>query len=640
MVVRWAQKALLFPFLFLACSFSLLSASAVAQSLPGAGSQLGVGPQIGEAGAEIYMMDVMTQQAQRSREQQQKPSEGVSKLDLKAPGGARKEYEKGVSLLLKKDLDGAVEHLSRATAMYPKFVAAHNSLGSAYMDAGKIDKAREEFAQATLLDDHLPNSFANLCHAELALKHYAAAEQAIKKASSLSPLNHDLLPTLVYAEVMNHDYQDAIATANKVHQGKHEDAAMVHFFAAAAWREQKNLPEMESELKTFLAEDPKNANAGKARQLIAQIDEARLHPRITKVVTITQEPSEAMVAAQREEEKQVAEAERMCVGCSEAAVPEAGATGAEPGYPPKAERLQRGTSGWVLRKSVDEVALFFAATDRHRAVSDLTQQDVGIRDDHLPPESIIDFRNESKLPLRLGLVIDTSESIVSRFSFEQGAAAGFLQKTLINKDDLAFVVGFSNTVLMVQDFTADQSQLSHAIGELAPAGGTALWDAVTYAADKLGSRMEDEPVAKMLVIISDGNDNSSKATLKQAIQAAERAQVIVYTVSTAEGSDLDFNYTTFNSTVSVGNSALRVLAEQSGGSAFAPGSVTALKRGLAELQEVIRSRYLISYKPAHFEPDGHYRAIDISAQKSGRKLRVYARKGYYSRTDDGIARNF
>jgi VWFA-related protein len=163
---------------------------------------------------------------------------------------------------------------------------------------------------------------------------------------------------------------------------------------------------------------------------------------------------------------------------------------------------------------------------------------------------------------------------------------------------------------------------------------------VTYAADKLGSRMEDEPVAKMLVIISDGNDNSSKATLKQAIQAAERGQVIVYTVSTAEGSDLDFNYTTFNSTVSVGNSALRVLAEQSGGSAFAPGSVTALKRGLAELQEVIRSRYLISYKPAHFEPDGHYRAIDISAQKSGRKLRVYARKGYYSRTDDGIARNF
>ncbi|MFZ0419164.1 MAG: VWA domain-containing protein [Candidatus Sulfotelmatobacter sp.] len=644
MVVRWTQRAFFFPFLFLACSFSFLSASAAAQSFPAAGGNgLGVGPQnnIDEAGAEIYMMDVMTQQAQRRREQQEKPSEGVSKLDLKAPGGARKEYEKGVSLLLKKDLDGAIEHLSRATAVYPKFVAAHNALGSAYMDAGKIDKAREEFEQATLLDDHLPNSFANLCHAELALKRYAAAEQAIKKASSLSPLNHDLLPTLVYAEVMNHDYQDAIATAHKVHQGKHEDAAMVHFFAAAAWREQKNLPAMEAELKTFLAEDPKSANADKARQLIAQIDEARLHPRITKVVTITQEPNEAMVAAQREEEKQVAEAERMCVGCSEADVPEAGATAsAEPGYRPKAERLQRGTSGWVLRKSVDEVALFFAATDRHRAVSDLTQQEVGIRDDHLPPESIIDFRNESKLPLRLGLVIDTSESIVSRFSFEQGAAAGFLQKTLINKDDLAFVVGFSNSVLMVQDFTADQSQLSHAIGELAPAGGTALWDAVTYAADKLGSRMEDEPVAKMLVIISDGNDNSSKATLKQAIQAAERAQVIVYTVSTAEGSDLDFNYTTFNSTVSVGNSALRVLAEQSGGSAFTPGSVTALKRGLAELQEVIRSRYLISYKPAHFEPDGHYRTIDITAQKSGRKLRVYARKGYYSRTNDGIAQNF
>jgi VWFA-related protein len=305
----------------------------------------------------------------------------------------------------------------------------------------------------------------------------------------------------------------------------------------------------------------------------------------------------------------------------------------DPTSPPAPEPVSRGDSGWVLHKSVDEVALFFAATDHGRSVSDLTQQEVSIRDDHQVPAAVIGFRNQSELPLRLGLVIDTSESIVDRFSFEQGAAAGFLQKVLINKDDLAFVVGFSNAVLMVQDFTADQSQISHAVGQLAPAGGTALWDAVAYASHKLASRVESEPVAKILVVISDGNDNSSKTSLKEAIEAAERGEVIVYTISTAESmSD--------SSGPSVGDHALRILSEQSGGSAFTPGSVRSLNRSLAELQEVIRSRYLLSYKPAGFQPDGRYRSIDIDVQKSGRKLRVYARKGYYARESPASAENF
>jgi len=179
---------------------------------------------------------------------------------------------------------------------------------------------------------------------------------------------------------------------------------------------------------------------------------------------------------------------------------------------------------------------------------------------------------------------------------------------------------------MVQDFTADQGQISHSIGQLVPSGGTALWDAVAYASHKLASREESQPVAKILVVISDGNDNSSKTSLKQAIEAAEHGEVIVYTVSTAESAG-------DSSGPSMGDRALRLLAEQSGGSAFTPGSVNSLKRSLAELQQVIRSRYLISYKPARFQPDGHYRSIDIDAEKAGHKLRVYARKGYYSRVN-------
>jgi Ca-activated chloride channel family protein len=633
MATRWSERVLLF-LLFLGSillASSFLPSSAAAQSIGFGADVVGVGPQADETQAQLFMLDLMTELAQRRHSQLEKPSEGVSKLDLKAPSSARGAYEKGASLLLKNDANGSIQHLSRALAIYPKFVAAHNALGSAYMDLGKSDQAREQFQQATLLDDHLPNSFSNLCRAELTLKHYPAAEQAIKKASSLSPLNLDLLVTQTYAQLMNHNYNDAIATAHQVHSSKHEGASVVHFFAAAAWREQNNLPEMKVELTTFLAEDPKSSNAERARKLIAQIDGIHVHPKVTVINQGV--PSEAMLAAEQEEGKELAEAERMCVGCPEGDVSQPAAPVPGDANPRLgAERIRRGPTGWVLRKNVDEVALFFAATDHGRAVSDLTRQDVGIRDDHQPPASVVDFRNESELPLRLGLVIDTSESIVSRFSFEQGAAAGFLQKVLINKDDLAFVVGFSNSVLMVQDFTSDQGQISHAIGELAPAGGTSLWDAVAFASSKLASRVDPDPVAKILVVISDGNDNSSKTTLKQAIQAAVRGEVIVYTVSTAESSDADYRYTD-DYNVSVGNRALKALADQTGGSEFAPGSVMALKRGLAELQQVIRSRYMIAYKPARFEPDGHYRAVDVDVQKSGHRLRVYARKGYYSRTD-------
>ncbi|HSZ61549.1 MAG TPA: VWA domain-containing protein [Terriglobales bacterium] len=535
-----------------------------------------------------------------------------------------------MKLLLRKDPAGSVEHLSKAVTIYPKFVAAHNSLGTAYMDLGEFDKAREQFEQATLLDDHLPNLFSNLCHAQLALKDYPAAEQAIKAASSLAPLNLNLSSALVYAEVLNHNYQDAIAAAHHIHEDKHEGAALVHFWAAEAWGEQKNLPEMEDELKTFLREDPKSPHAEKARQLIAQIDNIRLHPQFVTVVQ-QQEPSPEMLAARQEEQKQIADAERMCIGCSEADARESANTGAAAttmasNSAPDPDRVQRTSTGFVLRKSVDEVALFFAATDRGRAVSDLTQQEVGILDDRKPPAAFLDFRNESELPLRLGILIDTSASIKERFSFELGAAAGFLQKVLVNKDDLAFVVGFSNSVLMVQDFTADQAHISHAIGELAPAGGTALWDAVTFAANKLANRHDPFPVAKILVIISDGNDNSSKATLKQAIQATEGGEVIVYTVSTSEE-------TGAVSESSVGDHALKALAEQSGGSPFQPGSVSALKHSLAELQQVIRGRYRISYKPDGFRVDEHYRTVEVNVRRPGHKLRVYARKGYFATSD-------
>jgi Flp pilus assembly protein TadD len=138
----------------------------------------------------------MTSNAQTNRAAMDSPTNSVSKLDLKAPAKARKEYVKGYHLLLKKQFQAALEPLKISISEYPQFVAAHNALGSAYLSLGQNDEARAEFEQAVSLDDHLPNSHLNLGVANLALKNYSAAEDAMKKASSIAPLDLDLRTAL------------------------------------------------------------------------------------------------------------------------------------------------------------------------------------------------------------------------------------------------------------------------------------------------------------------------------------------------------------------------------------------------------------------------------------------------------------
>jgi VWFA-related protein len=574
------------------------------------------------------------------------PNGSLSKLDLKAPGKARREYGKGYQLLMRKDLPGAVQHLASATSIYPNFVAAHNALGSAYLGLGQNDHARAEFVQAVALDDHLPTSYLNLGCAEMALKHFPAAQEAIQKASSIAPLDLELLTALAYGQLMNHDYAGTVATARNVHERKHEGAAMVHFFAAAAWDAQDKLPQEQQELFTLLREDPKSPAALQAVQILEDIKQDQKHPRssdpglrISYTIVPSDAPSRPAQLPERvrkllqeaRENSQIAEAEAdsECPGCApaESSAPASAGIAAGPVWRPAAAGTTYGEL--TLHATADEVAVNFAATDHGRAVNNLTAGDIGIRDDNKPPTAVLGLRNESQLPLRLGLVIDTSASVESRFSFEQQSASNFLERVVTGPDDLAFVIGFANSVLLVQDFTGDQKLMSHAVGELVPSGGTALWDAVAFAANKLTSRPEAYPVARVLVVISDGEDNSSSATLKEAIHHAQHGEVAIYTVSTREnvaGSALK----TMTEESSIGDHALTTLAELTGGTALTPGSVRGLNGSLAELQQVLRSRYLVSYKPALFRRNGQYRAIDITAEKDGHKLRVYARKGYYA----------
>jgi Ca-activated chloride channel homolog len=273
----------------------------------------------------------------------------------------------------------------------------------------------------------------------------------------------------------------------------------------------------------------------------------------------------------------------------------------------------------TIHKRVDEVNVLFIATDKHgKFVRDLNQQDFSILDDHKPPQAIVNFRRETDLPLHLGLLIDVSGSVQSRFGFEQDAAVSFLQHSIRTGFDKAFVVGFNKQSNLSQDFTDNVQLLSAGIHQLRDGGGTALYDAVYRACkEKLLKDRPDHPTRKAIVILSDGEDNQSEVTRAQAIEMAQRSEVIIYAISTDD-----------SGLILRGDKVLEQLAEATGGRAFFPFKMKDITHSFAAIEDELRSQYVVSYKPADFDADGRYRTIEISALK--KDLQVRARKGYFA----------
>lgn len=289
-------------------------------------------------------------------------------------------------------------------------------------------------------------------------------------------------------------------------------------------------------------------------------------------------------------------------------------------YPyPSTSDDDQSSSLLTIRKRVDEVNLLFIATDKHgRFVRDLDQTDFAILDDHKPPQSILNFRRETDLPLHLGLLIDVSGSVHSRFDFEQGAAISFLQHSIRAGFDKAFIVGFNNKSQLSQDFTDDVKLLSAGVHKLQDGGGTAIYDAIYRACkDKFLKDRSDHAVRKAIVIVSDGEDNQSEYTRAQAIEMAQRAEVIIYAISTDD-----------SGLILRGDKVLEQLAEATGGRAFFPFKMKDITRSYAAIEDELRSQYIVSYKPADFDADGRFRSIEISALK--KDLQVRARKGYFA----------
>jgi VWFA-related protein len=268
---------------------------------------------------------------------------------------------------------------------------------------------------------------------------------------------------------------------------------------------------------------------------------------------------------------------------------------------------------------VDLVNLIFTATDKHgRFIKDLKKDDIRLLDEGKPATRIEAFESETGLPLRVGLLIDASNSIRDRFRFEQGAAVEFLNRIVRPKADLAFVIGFDSTSDLTQDYTDDAEALARGVRVLRPGGGTALNDAVLQASEKLGAAPLRGPARRAIILLSDGDDNQSRHTREEAIEAALRAEVIIYVISTnITGEDKK------------GDKVLMRYAEATGGRVFFPLRIEDVADAFAEIQDELRSQYVIAYKPQGFVADGRYRAISIDAPKRS-NVKLRARKGYYA----------
>jgi Ca-activated chloride channel homolog len=268
---------------------------------------------------------------------------------------------------------------------------------------------------------------------------------------------------------------------------------------------------------------------------------------------------------------------------------------------------------------VSRVNMLFTVSDKKsRFVTDLKKDDFEVIEAK-KPQTILEFTSETDLPLRLAILIDTSNSIRDRFRFQQEAADAFITNTLRPRQDKALLVSFDTAAEMVTDLTDDVNVLQKAINGLRPGGGTALYDAIYFACrDKL---MLDQPLYKFrraMVLLSDGEDNQSRYTRDQALEMAQKADVTIYTIST------NISHITTD-----GDKVLRYFAAETGGQIFFPFKATDLNQSFENISNELRHQYNIFYRPEPFKTDGLYHAVDLRVK--GRKdLLVRARKGYYA----------
>jgi Ca-activated chloride channel homolog len=278
----------------------------------------------------------------------------------------------------------------------------------------------------------------------------------------------------------------------------------------------------------------------------------------------------------------------------------------------------------IIRLDVTRVPVLFTVADKKgHFVTDLTQDEFEVVENK-KVQKILDFNGESNLPLRLAVLIDTSNSIRERFKFQQEAATDFIEAVMRPTVDKGIIVSFDTSAELVADMTDDIAKLTASIRALRPGGGTALYDAIYFACKE---KLQDQPPEKFrraMVILSDGEDNQSRYTREQALEMAQKADVVIYSISTNNLSQDES-----------GDKVLRYFAQETGGQIFFPFKASDLAQSFENIANELRHQYIIVYRPEPLKADGQYHTIDIRVK--GRKdLSVRARHGYYAPQADAV----
>ncbi|MGA3107260.1 MAG: VWA domain-containing protein [Terriglobales bacterium] len=299
----------------------------------------------------------------------------------------------------------------------------------------------------------------------------------------------------------------------------------------------------------------------------------------------------------------------------------------------------------TLKINVELVQLFFNVKDKHGAlIPNLTKDNFDLLEDG-QPQTIKYFKAESDLPLTLGILLDTSGSQRRVLDMEKEVGGTFLESTLRPKDE-AFVISFGTDIELLQDFTSSVSRLKHALndasmnaggvgcagGPIGPQGpipcgsngqrGTALYDAVYLASH---DELSHEVGRKAMILLTDGEDEGSKLKIKDAIEAAQKADAICYVLLIADRGfygglgGLGYN----------GPSEMKKLTQETGGRVIDVGNkIEKLRDAFDQISRELRSQYNIGYTPTNANRDGSFRKVDIKPKQGDYKIQ--ARSGYYA----------
>ena len=286
--------------------------------------------------------------------------------------------------------------------------------------------------------------------------------------------------------------------------------------------------------------------------------------------------------------------------------------------------------------------LFTVLNRRNKLVPDLDKTDFKVLDDNVQQE-IRYFSRQSDLPLRIGMLLDTSNSVRDRIKFEQEAAVNFLYSVIRHGKDQAFVMTFDDEPQVLQGFTTDTGLLRDEILKTRAGGASAMYDAIYEACAKELSHPPRPPgdqadvVRRVMILISDGEDNLSDRTRSEAIEMAQRTSVVIYPISTStqwiqlsqtnpsKAADRKMHLTD-------GDKILQDLAEHTGGRAFFPYHVDDLDQSFQDIGDELRNQYSIAYNPSNFVANGKYHKIKIELPNRG-GYQVRARRGYYARNN-------